>query len=194
MSLHCSPCSGVRGQVLYVHGLWSMMCHVHLCWHLWLCFDMAIRYDLICYVLWRQCRGRPRSVHRVPNRAGSGICFLSALFMISDMHIDWLSTSFVFRTLCSDSDIIYYSLCFTYSVHFPYWPPFFGGCVSCPQVPIHGLQIRPLRLSISCFQRSFVRSYIFWYSLFLIHLYIWFSGYDGALSRHMYMLSVCRGL
>ena len=61
------------------------------------------------------------------------ICFLQILFMLYDQHFTNLDIPFILCTFCFDYDFVYYVLRFTYSVHIPYGPPFFVGCVFMPR-------------------------------------------------------------
>ena len=97
------------------------------------------------------------------------------------------------KTSISDYVSLFHISCLTYSVQSSYWPPFFGGCVSCPQVPTFIEVIRRFRVYILLLECSFDLEPTFWYksfccTYFYVHNYF---GYGGALSRHMILLSVC---
>ena len=112
------------------------------------------------------------------------ICIICICFQYrSDILIRYfLSLYFYFSY-----DLDFCTLCFTYSVHLSYWPPFFGGCVSCPQVQRFVIcQCRPHILLLQ--SAPFDPEPICWYISVMVYMYFCtfdYLGYGGALSRHM---------
>ena len=114
--------------------------------------------------------------------------FICIMYIRSGTNFDIL-VSIPFCILHVFSYGLYFcTLCFTYSVHLSYWPPFFGGCVSCPQVQtpvIHHCRLHVLLLQSAPFDSEPVCRYIYFLGgiCFCIFDYL---GYGGALSRHMF--------
>ena len=127
-----------EGAGIYVHGLWSMMCHVRsdMIW-----YDMAIWYavlralsDMIWYVV-------------APASGGDHYLFAEShdghrlwhVFCYAFASVIWVSTSdtpfiiCMFCILCSVMFLFTVFLCFTYSVHISYWPPVLRGLRFMPR-------------------------------------------------------------
>ena len=111
--------------------------------------------------------------------------FWKKTFDILDLH---LLSVFPFRLWFR---FIFCIFCFAYSVHISYWPPFFGGCVSCPQVQTHSSVIHQFRKpSSAVWSAPLISEPIFWYIFVRCICIYLFRGTAGPCPVIWFCLSV----
>ena len=145
---------------------------------------------LVLCCVWRQ----RRSGDHVPKRLHDFVCIMYT-YMILIRILTYRFVPHLVIWFAFGLDPYFCTPCFTCSVHISYWPPFFGGCVLCPQVQT--LVIPHCRLHFSAISEYsyLIRSPLLVQTSFAVYiLYIWLFGYGGALSRHTVLsvsLEVC---
>ena len=102
------------------------------------------------------------------------------------------TTVFCFYT-CPDKYILG-TCCFAYSIHLSYWPPFFGGCVSCPQVQPIRVEGHQLKTPVSSWRAPLLRSHFCYNCNFWVLCILFTQGYDGGPVQSFTSVRSFRGL
>ena len=186
-------CYGSRGFAIGPGSVWSYV----VIWlvmryaHLWLCLCSGMYGDLkpsgvmLCVAPASEWRPRSWALHDFRLHYVYVYDLIWILTLRFVLHfVFWFAFGF---------DPYFCTPCFTYSVHISYWPPFFGGCVLCPQVQKLVWVILRFRLLILLFwsapsdpESTFGIDVL----CYAYTVYIWLFGYGGGpVSPYVFVLS-----
>ena len=185
-------CYGSRDLAIGPGSVYGVMLWYGL-WYVWW-------YDMLCLGMYGDLK--PSGVMLCVAPASEwwprswALCMISICIMyMFSVQVCYTDSVFSLLILLLSYDLDFCTLCFTYSVHLSYWPPFFGGCVSCPQVQWFAIcQCRPHILLLQ--SAPFDSEPMCWYLSFVIYmfLYIWLFGVRRGPVPSYDFVMICRGL